>query len=133
MIVSVLTGIAEESGATVIHCSAGKDRTGVVAASLLAVLGASDEDIAADYARTGDVLDGVIGRLAAAHGISPRDSRISAFLNQEPRPPVLTADAAVMGEALTVVAGRYGSLGQLIRDSGLTSEQEDTLRNRLVE
>lgn len=133
MIVSVLAGIVEERGATVIHCSAGKDRTGVVAASLLAVLGASDKDIAADYARTGDVLDGVIGRLAAAHGISPRDSRISAFLNQEPRPPVLTADASVMADTLALVATRHGSLGQFIRDSGLNADQEEALRARLVE
>ena len=34
----------------VFHCSAGKDRTGVLAAVLLSVLGVSDDDIAADYA-----------------------------------------------------------------------------------
>ena len=31
------------------HCSAGKDRTGVLAATILAVLGVSQEDIVADY------------------------------------------------------------------------------------
>ncbi|KAI9065049.1 hypothetical protein FKP32DRAFT_1685194 [Trametes sanguinea] len=35
-----------------IHCSAGKDRTGVFAAAILAVLGVRDEDVVADYALT---------------------------------------------------------------------------------
>jgi protein-tyrosine phosphatase len=38
------------------HCLAGKDRTGVVAALLLSLLGVSDEQIAADYAATAAVL-----------------------------------------------------------------------------
>lgn len=132
MIVSGLAGIAVESGATVFHCSAGKDRTGIFAASLLAVLGATDDVIAADYGRTAEVIDSVIGRLAAAHGISPRDSRISAFLTQEPRPPVLTADAAVMSEALQIVASRHGSLARFIQSSGLSDTLVDELRKRLV-
>ncbi|QSB06417.1 tyrosine-protein phosphatase [Natronoglycomyces albus] len=37
---------------TVFHCMAGKDRTGIIAAVLLGLLGVSDEDIAADYALT---------------------------------------------------------------------------------
>ena len=34
------------------HCTAGKDRTGVAAMLILLALGASDETICADYART---------------------------------------------------------------------------------
>jgi protein-tyrosine phosphatase len=39
-------------GAVVFHCSAGKDRTGFAAALLLSALGASWDDIMADYLRT---------------------------------------------------------------------------------
>jgi len=39
-----------EAAPVVVHCAAGKDRTGVVCALALAVLGVSDEDIADDYA-----------------------------------------------------------------------------------
>lgn len=38
-----------ERGAVVFHCTAGKDRTGVLAAIFLLLLGVSDEDIVADY------------------------------------------------------------------------------------
>ena len=45
--------IADPAQAPVIvHCMAGKDRTGTVCALSLALLGVSDEDIAADYALT---------------------------------------------------------------------------------
>jgi protein-tyrosine phosphatase len=39
-------------GAVLIHCRGGRDRTGALAALLLAVAGVSPEDIAADFART---------------------------------------------------------------------------------
>ncbi|MEF9880247.1 MAG: tyrosine-protein phosphatase [Clostridia bacterium] len=38
-----------DQGAVVFHCTAGKDRTGVLAAVLFLLLGVSEEDITADY------------------------------------------------------------------------------------
>lgn len=43
---------APESGATTVHCVAGKDRTGTVVAFVLELLGVDDEAIAAEYALT---------------------------------------------------------------------------------
>jgi len=40
---------ALEDGAVLFHCTAGKDRTGIIAALLLLFLGVDDEDIIADY------------------------------------------------------------------------------------
>ncbi|MBX0300463.1 tyrosine-protein phosphatase [Cryobacterium sp. 1639] len=51
-LVSALAIMAYSPGAVAFHCAAGRDRTGVLAASLLLALGASDEDIVADYERT---------------------------------------------------------------------------------
>jgi len=42
----------DADGAVLFHCHAGKDRTGVAAAILLKILGASDEDIFTDYMET---------------------------------------------------------------------------------
>jgi hypothetical protein len=47
----------------VVHCAAGKDRTGIVVGLLLSALRVSDEDVAADYARINDVLAAVLVRL----------------------------------------------------------------------
>lgn len=43
----IVTGL--ESGGVVFHCTAGKDRTGIIAAIILKILGVCDEDIIADY------------------------------------------------------------------------------------
>ena len=43
---------AEDSGPLVFHCASGKDRTGLLAALLLILLGVSEEDAAADFALT---------------------------------------------------------------------------------
>lgn len=61
----VLTALAGEGG-VLFHCTAGKDRTGVVAALLLWLCGASAEDIAADYVLSGPLLRPVLRDLRAA-------------------------------------------------------------------
>jgi protein-tyrosine phosphatase len=43
---------ATETGCVVFHCAAGKDRTGIIAALLLSLAGASKEDIVANYQTT---------------------------------------------------------------------------------
>lgn len=50
---AALSAIADPGAApVVVHCMAGKDRTGVVCALALSLLGVSDDDIATDYALT---------------------------------------------------------------------------------
>jgi protein-tyrosine phosphatase len=86
---------------TVFHCVAGKDRTGVVAALVLAFLGVSDEDIVADYALTQDVMPAMIERF-------PRRALRSSAGVRYPS-PVLRAEADTMRQTLAVLAEEYGS------------------------
>lgn len=66
LIVTALTVIAHSTGATAFHCAAGRDRTGVLAASLLLVLGAGDDAIVADYASTGPNMPAIMARTRTA-------------------------------------------------------------------
>jgi protein-tyrosine phosphatase len=50
--VALLRKNAEEGKCTLFHCTAGKDRTGIVSMALLKSYGVSDEDIILDYMRT---------------------------------------------------------------------------------
>lgn len=68
-ILAILTDPA--SYPVAIHCSGGKDRTGIVVALLLALLGVCDEDIGADYALSGF---GAARLLAALPGWSLRSA-----------------------------------------------------------
>jgi len=47
-----LTAIAEAEPGVLVHCSAGRDRTGMITALLLGNAGVSPGDVAADYARS---------------------------------------------------------------------------------
>jgi protein-tyrosine phosphatase len=57
-----------DAAPVVIHCAAGKDRTGVLTALVLALLGVTAGDIVADYARTGQATDQLIAEWRAHHG-----------------------------------------------------------------
>lgn len=62
---AVRTLIDSEAQPALFHCAAGKDRTGVVAALLLDVLGVPAQTIAEDYALTLDALPAILRRLSA--------------------------------------------------------------------
>jgi protein-tyrosine phosphatase len=64
---------AEGSAPVVIHCASGKDRTGVLTALILSLLGVGRADIIADYALTGLATDRLIAEwLADNDGLAPR-------------------------------------------------------------
>ena len=50
----------------VVHCTAGKDRTGVLVALLLDLLGVEHEQIAADYAATTANMPGILARIRSS-------------------------------------------------------------------
>ena len=68
-IARVIQTLAEAEGPAVYHCAAGKDRTGVISAVLLGLLGVADELIVADYAATRKNLDAIVARLMAERGL----------------------------------------------------------------
>lgn len=65
-IVEALRDIAHADGAAVVHCAAGKDRTGVVCAIALSVVGVDPEAIVADYVATDQRIEAIVARLAAS-------------------------------------------------------------------
>jgi protein tyrosine/serine phosphatase len=64
--VGALDDIAAGSGATLVHCAAGKDRTGMVCALALETVGVSREAIVADYVLTAERISLIMARLRAS-------------------------------------------------------------------
>jgi protein-tyrosine phosphatase len=115
----------EASLPALVHCSAGKDRTGIISALVLAVLGVPDEMIAADYALSAINLDPastpVIGQLQAATGLG---ERLTATLLASP--PQLILD--VLNRAREA-----GSVEDYLLAHGVTPAELDTLRTSLTD
>ncbi len=56
MFTRYFAALATRDGASLVHCFAGKDRTGVAASLLLHVLGVSRDDVVAEFLRTNDAI-----------------------------------------------------------------------------
>ena len=63
-VVGALRSIITAPGAAIVHCAAGKDRTGVVVALALTVAGVEPEVIVADYVATNERIEAIIERLS---------------------------------------------------------------------
>lgn len=120
-----LSAIADaDDGAVVFHCTAGKDRTGVVAALLLGLAGVGDDDIADDYALTAEAMQHLLPRLmeqAALDGSTERLKRL------------LSSNREDMLDLLGYMGQRYGGTAAYIRMLGLSDAQQMRLRGRLLD
>ena len=118
-----LSVIAENrTGATVFHCASGKDRTGIVGALVLGLLGVPESDIIADFALTGLATD----RLAADWQAENPD-RVLAW------PWYGHAPAALMRLFLDDLTNRHGSLhGYAATQLGVDHDLIEAIRARLL-
>jgi protein-tyrosine phosphatase len=117
--------VAECDFAVVVHCAAGKDRTGIVAALVLASLGVPDESIVADYRLSERALPAT---LAWAEANAPEIAHEITTL-----PPwALRAPAPVMHAFLEILREHHGSIDGYLEDAGVESSTLETLRARLL-
>ena len=108
-----------------IHCTAGKDRTGLVVALVLDVIGVPDDLIAADYAMSAAGVDP-----AAARAI--RRVRAASGVGRWLDLGALGASPRVITTALARVRGQAGSAAGYLARHGLTGPELDRLRGALV-
>ena len=115
--------IADSANApVVVHCVAGKDRTGIVCALTLSVLGVPDEDVAADYALS-----------AAASQRFTEWVRAMLPDGEEPPPPFLVSPAETMELFLTELRAGHGSVEGYLTHAGVTETQLESLRTHLLD
>ena len=123
-VIGALRAIATaEEGASVVHCAAGKDRTGVVVAFTLAVAGVPHDEIVADYAMTADVIDALVAKLATSPTYA-EDMEHRDVATHTPR-------ADTMDRVLTLLDERYGGAVGWLEDHGFDADERAALRARL--
>jgi protein-tyrosine phosphatase len=123
-VVEALRAIAAPGGAALVHCAAGKDRTGVVVAVALSAVGVSRAAIVADYVATGDRRDQVLARLLA----SPT---YAADLDGKPA-YVHRPHARTMRRFLEVLDERFGGPVGWLASAGFGADEIAALRGRLL-
>ena len=125
----MLTTIAEsDSGAVLVHCTAGKDRTGVFIAILLHLLGVPLETISADYNISNQFYDQFAKRLQTDLAVLRR-----LQLSNEQIKPLLIADPDLLRRSLTYIVDHYGSIERYaIEKAGVSEQTLARLRTRLL-
>ena len=111
-------------GTVVVHCQGGKDRTGLVVALLLRVVGVDVEAIVADYALSGPNLS---ERTSA--WVAETDDE----LERERRRRIGSAPAEAMVAVLEELERRYGSVREYLHAAGVEDGKIDRAIARLVE
>lgn len=115
----------ERTGAALFHCTTGKDRTGWAAASLLLLLGASEDDVRADYLESNTAL---------APALQPMlDALEAKGVDTDLLQPILGVRDSYLDAALDELRSRYGTIENYARTGlGLTPQQIDALRIRFI-
>lgn len=124
-VVDVVRGMLGDQP-VLVHCTVGKDRTGVTVALALAAAGVDEDAVIADYARTEGMLPEwrnreVVRRLKSMH---PEAEHLEELATRSP--------ARVMTELLADLTHRYGSPTDYLKAHGLTEEELGELRRVLV-
>ncbi|WP_100446940.1 tyrosine-protein phosphatase [Glycomyces xiaoerkulensis] len=102
----------------IFHCMAGKDRTGIIAAVLLSLLGVDAEDIAADYE---------LSNVGLMRWRAWRDATLGA----PQRDRGLGTPAEAMRRTIAAIEERFGSMSSYARSAGFRDAER--LRELLLE
>ncbi|HUO88978.1 MAG TPA: tyrosine-protein phosphatase [Rhizomicrobium sp.] len=123
--------LADADGAVLVHCAAGKDRTGVAVALTHHVLGVDEAAMLADYLATNASVE---ARFADA-------APMRAFLGREGHPVSDEAIRVILGvqpgflhEAFAAMGAGHGSVDGYLTDAiGVTAGQRGAIARRLTE
>jgi protein-tyrosine phosphatase len=125
-IVGALTALAEPGALpAVFHCTAGKDRTGLLSALVLSLLGVPEETIIADYALSGAAMARLRAKLIEKY---PDGKSVIADSDA-----LFSADPAHMAALLTYLRDRYGTVAAYADAVGIPAAVVTALRSELLE
>lgn len=122
-ILASLRHIGGARGATLVHCAAGKDRTGTVVALALSVAGAEPAAIIDDYAASSERMEAIVQRLVGSptYAENLRDRPLSSHLSHP----------ETMQAFLEYVDSEYGGVPRLLAGLGWTDDDSGRLLAKL--
>ena len=129
-VAAAIRAIAEANGPVVVHCTAGKDRTGLVVALTLIAIGVPEDQVIADYAATEANLAGeweqrMLRKLR-------RYNRLGIELTDGLKEVVFSSPESAMRETLAWLEAEFGSVPDYLTAAGLTNDDVARLRATLL-
>ncbi|HEX8569235.1 MAG TPA: tyrosine-protein phosphatase [Caulobacteraceae bacterium] len=122
--------LADTDGPVLIHCAAGKDRTGLLAALTHRMLGAHPDDVMADYLLTNQAraIDTWVGYIAEhverEFGTRPTDEAVRSFLSVHP---------AWLESAFAAIEERFGGVDAYLQQAlGVDAAARERIRQRIA-
>ncbi|WP_129781030.1 tyrosine-protein phosphatase [Peristeroidobacter soli] len=128
----MFSAIAAGDVPLVVHCAAGKDRTGVAVAVLLRSLGVPEETAIQDYLLTntsGNFEEFIRSRQQAQLGVTDNHAPLLS-MPEDMRRVLFSADAAFLHEALAQIGDVEGYLA---KTAGVTPAMQEKVRAALLE
>jgi protein-tyrosine phosphatase len=121
----------QADGAIVVHCAAGKDRTGLICALTHHILGVSEADIMADYLLTND--ESRMARKMAFLGPWLRDT-VGKDVDEAGLRVAVSVNPAYLETAFGVIRAAHGSLDGYLTDVlGVDEALRGRLQDRLLD
>ncbi|MGW4741993.1 tyrosine-protein phosphatase [Nocardia xishanensis] len=121
-ITAIAQSIVDGDGAVLVHCAAGKDRTGWAVATLLRAVDVVEEDVLADFMISNDAIEPL---RALIEPTLPQGARFSEDL--------LGVREEYLAMALESVRQLHGDFDRYLDVVGLTPELRARLRDRMLE
>jgi protein-tyrosine phosphatase len=127
-IVGALSALAApDARPAVFHCTAGKDRTGLLSALVLSLLGVPEETVVADYALSGAAM----ARLRTKLIVKYPDGKL--LIADEDSDEIFSADPAHMVALFAHLKDRYGTVDEYASAIGVPDEVVAGLRRAMLE
>ena len=114
-----------ETYPAVFHCAAGKDRTGILAALVLSLLGVPDEQIAEDY--------GLSRQAMVELGAFLHEHMPEVAANMDRIPTAMLAEPETMAMLLQSLRDQYGSVPDFVASLGITDAEVSAVRSNLLD
>ena len=130
MFARYLRVLAERDGASLVHCFAGKDRTGIAATLLLHILGVAEMDQMAEFLRTNTAPTLAVLRAQSVPGI---EARLGRKLDESAVRALLEVHEDYLSRFRQTVTDQDGSLDRWLETRiGVDDALRERLRSRFV-